>query len=102
MVTLTKLLDIKMVANKHSVSSLNFLMILSDGCSSLSTSFKSLGDREKKATSEADTKPEQNNKRMANTNATSAPNVGVEMVTLSKSDFIPDKYESGSKEFKFS
>ena len=101
-VTLTKLLEIKIVANNRSELLRKLLIIASDGCSSFSTSFKSIGDKEKKAISDADTKPEQYNKSIAKTNATIAPKVGVNRVTLSKSEFIPDKYESGSKEYKFS
>ena len=101
MVTLTKLLDINIVASKRSESFNKLVMCLSEGCSSSSISLRSLGEREKNAISEADTKPDANNNNTANTMATIAPNEGAETVTPSKSSAKRHKYESGSKECNF-
>ena len=76
MVTLTKLLDIKMVANNRSESASKLLICLSEAWFSSSMSFRSLGDKEKKAISEADTKPEANNNNTAKLIATIAPKEG--------------------------
>lgn len=56
--TLTKLLVIKMVASKRSLSLINFSIFSSEGCLPSSTSFKSVGVSEKKAISDADAKPD--------------------------------------------
>ena len=76
MVTFTKLLEIKMVANNRSESFNKDMMCLSDECSSSSISLRSFGEREKKAISDADTKPDANNNNTAKLMATIAPNVG--------------------------
>ena len=76
MVTFTKLLDIKIVANNRSVSFSKSIMRLSDGCSSSSISLRSVGDKEKNAISEADTKPDANNSNTAKEMATIAPTEG--------------------------
>ena len=64
MVTLTKLLEIRIVANKRSESFSRALIRLSEVCFPSSISLKSTG--EKKAISEADTKPEAYNNKTAN------------------------------------
>ena len=102
MVTLTKLLEIKIVASKRSESLSRDMMRLSEGCSSSSISLRSFGEREKNAISDADTKPDANNSNTAKTMATMAPNEGVATVTPSKSSAKRHKYESGSKECNFS
>ena len=73
MVTFTKLLDIKIVANSRSESANKLLIRLSEEWFSSSMSFKSLGDKEKNAISEADTKPEANNNNTARIIATNSP-----------------------------
>ena len=83
-ITLTKLLDIRIVANKRSESA--------------SRDLKSLGENEKNAISDADTKPEANNNRTANEIATMAPTEGAVTVTPSNKSAKRHKYESGSKE----
>ena len=66
-VTFTKLLEIRIVANKCSESSSRALIRLSEEVCPSSISLKSPGDREKKAISEADTKPDAyNNANFAN------------------------------------
>ena len=102
MVTLTKLLEIRMVARSLSESSSNDKIYLSDECFSSSTSFKSLGDKEKNAISEADTNPETKSKSTANTMATMAPIVGADTVTSLNKSAKWHKNESGSKELNFS
>ena len=97
-ITLTKLLEIRMVANKRSESANKSLMYLSEECSSSSTSFKSLGDKEKNAISDADTKPEANNNNTANEIAIMAPMEGAVTVTPSNNSAKRHKNESGSKE----
>ena len=101
MVTLTKLLEIRIVANKRSESFSRALIRLSEVCFPSSISLKSTGEREKKAISEADTKPEDNNKT-ANKIAIMAPMVGAVTVTPSNKSAKRHKYESGSKESGFS
>ena len=102
MVTFTKLFEIRMVANKCSESSRRLLIFVSEGDFSSSISFKSEGDNEKKAISEAETKPDAYSKRIASINAIIAPIEGDITVTpLHKSD-KRDKYESGSKDLNFS
>ena len=76
MVTLTKLLEIRMVANKRSESSNKAVICLSEEWFSSSISLRSLGDKEKKAISEADTKPEAHNNNTARVIAIIAPNEG--------------------------
>ena len=76
MVTFTKLLDIRIVASKRSESSNKEVIYLSDECSSSSISLRSLGDKEKKAISEADTKPDANNNNTAKDIAIIAPTEG--------------------------
>ena len=76
MVTFTKLLEIKMVANNLSESSNKDAIYLSDEWFSSSISLRSLGDKEKNAISDADTKPEANNNNTAKTMAIIAPNEG--------------------------
>lgn len=76
MVTFTKLLDIRIVASNFSESSNKATIRLSEACSSFSISLRSLGEREKNAISEADTKPEANNNNIAKEIATIAPTEG--------------------------
>lgn len=76
-VTFTKLLVIKIVANNRSVSDNKFVIFLSDGCFPSAIAFKSEGEREKKAISEADANPDTNNSKPANTIATIADIDGV-------------------------
>ena len=76
MVTLTKLLEIKMVANNLSESCNKALMCLSEGCSSSSISLRSLGESEKNAISDADTNPDANNNKIAKLMAMMAPTEG--------------------------
>ena len=97
-VTLTKLLDIKIVANNRSESASNALIYLSEDDFSSSISLRSVGEREKNAISEADTKPDANNKRTAKEIATIAPTEGAYTVTPSNNSAKRHKYESGSKE----
>ena len=82
-VTLTKLFEIRMVASKRSESSSKALMRESEGCSFSSTLLRSEGDNEKKAISDAETKPEAYNNRIARINAIIAPIEGVTTVTPS-------------------
>ena len=102
MVTLTKLLDMRIVANSLSESSRRFFIRLSEECSSFSISLRSVGESEKNAISEAETNPEAYNKRIANTKATSAPSEGALTVTPLQKSASWLKYESGSKEIIFS
>ena len=102
MVTLTKLLEIRIVANKRSESFSRALIRLSEVCFPYSISLKSTGEREKKAISEADTKPEAYNNKTANKIAIMAPMVGAVTVTPSNKSAKRHKYESGSKESGFS
>ena len=84
MATLTKLLEIRIVANKRSESSFKANILLSAGCFSSSIVFKSVGEREKKAISEAETKPEHPNNNTAKTKATTAPTDGDIIVIFPK------------------
>ena len=102
MVTFTKLLEMRIVASNVSESFSNDLMYLSEVWLSSSISFKSLGDKEKKAISEADTKPEANKRSTAKVMATMAPKEGAVTVTLSNKSANWHKYESGSKESSIS
>lgn len=105
-VTFTKLLDINIVANKRSESSSKAVIFASAGCFSCSISFKSDGEREKKAISEAETKPEAYNSKTARINAIIAPTEGEVTVTplkrFAKKSSNWHKYESGSKDLGFS
>ena len=101
-VTFTKLLEIRIVANKCSESSSRALIRLSEEVCPSSISLKSPGDREKKAISEADTKPDAYNNITANKIAMIAPMVGAVTVTPSNKSAKRHKYESGSKESGFS
>ena len=56
--TFTKLFDIRIVANRRSESANRDLIRISPLCSSSSISLSSAGESEKKAISEAETKPE--------------------------------------------
>ena len=102
MVTLTKLLEIRIVANKRSESFSRELICLSKAYFPSYISFKSTSKREKKAISEADTKPDAYNNITANKIATMAPKVGAVTVTPSNKSAKWHKYESGSKESGFS
>ena len=66
----------RMVANSFCDLPNNLLMIRSLRASLSSISLRSEGVREKKAISDADTKPEQNNSRQASTSATITPTEG--------------------------
>lgn len=102
MVTFTKLFDINIVASSLSEWSNRYLIFLSATLFSSSILFKSFGEREKKAISEADMKPDAYNNAPANIIDTIAPKDGAVIVTsLIKSD-NPDKNESESKEYCFS
>ena len=101
-VTFTKLFDIRIVASKRSESSSNAIILASEGCFSSSISLLSFGDNEKKAISEAETKPEANNNNIAKIKAIIAPMEGVITVTPSNKFAKWHKYESGSKELGFS
>ena len=76
-VTFTKLFVIRIVASNRSVSDNKLVIFLSDGCFPSAITFKSEGEREKKAISEADANPETNNNKPANTIATIADTDGV-------------------------
>ena len=67
MVTLTKLLVIRIVANNRSVSSSKRPIFSSDGCLRSAIVLRSAGEREKKAISEAEAKPDTNNNTPAKT-----------------------------------
>lgn len=101
MVTFTKLFEIRMVANNRSESFNKALIRLSERCSSASMEFKSEGESEKKAISDADTKPEAYSRITTKHNATIAPIEGGMTVTPSHKSAKRHKYESGSKEYKF-
>ena len=74
--TFTKLLDIKIVANKRSESFFNSRILLSAACLFSSILPTSVGEREKNAISEAETKPEQPNNNTDKTRAIVAPKSG--------------------------
>ena len=99
---MTKLLEIRMVANKRSESFSKDLIYLSEEWFSSSISFKSFGANEKKAISEAETKPDANNSNTANTIAMIAPIEGGVTTTPSNKSAKRHKNESGSKESIFS
>ena len=75
-VTFTKLLEIKMVANSFSESFNKAIIRPSEECSSSYISLRLFGEREKNAISEADTKPEANNSNTAKLIVTIAPKEG--------------------------
>lgn len=77
MVTFTKLFVIRIVANKRSLLSSRLLIFSSEGCFLSAIAFRSDGEREKKAISEADAKPETSKSKPANTMATTAEIEGV-------------------------
>ena len=68
MVTFTKLFVIRIVANKRSLLSSRLLIFSSEGCFLSAIAFRSDGEREKKAISEADAKPETSKSKPANNN----------------------------------
>ena len=76
MVTFTKLFVIKIVANKRSLLSSKLLIFSSEECFLSAIAFMSDGEREKKAISEADAKPETSNNTPANTMAITAEREG--------------------------
>jgi hypothetical protein len=84
MAMLTKLLDIRMVAKRRSESSNNFLINLSTGSSSSSIALLSTGDSEKKAISDAETKPEMKSMNTTANKTHTTPIVGAESVTPPK------------------
>lgn len=67
MVTFTKLFVIKIVANRRSVLSNKLLIFTSEGCFFSAMAFKSDGESEKNAISEAEAKPETSSNKPANT-----------------------------------
>ena len=73
MVTFTKLLVIRMVANVRSESLRSAMILPSDADFSSSNSFSSFGVKEKKAISLPEAKPETKSKANAKTNAITAP-----------------------------
>ena len=76
MVTFTKLFVMSTVANRLSELSSKLLIFSSEGCLSSSISFKSEGDREKKAISDAEAKPDANKSTPAEMIARIAANEG--------------------------
>lgn len=96
-VTLIKLFEMRIVASSLSESDNKVLICSSAGLLSSSISFKSPGVSEKKAISEAETKPEAINKKPANTMAMIAPNEGEYTVTSANKSVKACKNESGSK-----
>ena len=76
MVTFTKLFVMRTVANKLSELSSKLLIFSSEGCLSSSISLKSEGEREKKAISEAEAKPDANKRTPAEIIARIAANEG--------------------------
>ena len=96
--TFTKLFDKTMVASNRSELVNNAFTRLSAGWFSSSTSFKSEGESEKKAISEAETNPEIQSSNKDNTNATTAPTEGVATTMPWPKEATQDKYESGSNE----
>lgn len=75
--TFTKLFAMRIVANSRSGLLKRLSTDVSFGFLSESNSFRSLGSSEKKATSEAEIKPEANNKNTATVKETIEPKVGV-------------------------
>lgn len=84
MVTFTKLFVISIVASSRSVSSNKFLIFSSEGCFPSSIEFKSDGESEKNAISEAEAKLEASKSTPANTIAIIAETEGVCTVILLK------------------
>ena len=76
MVILTKLLEMSIVANNFCDLPSNLLMMRSLALSLSSISLRSEGVSEKKAISDADTKPEQKSNAQANRAATTTPTEG--------------------------
>ena len=74
MVTFTKLLVIRMVANVRSEFSRRYFILASTRFFSSSSSFKSLGESEKNAISEPEANPENSRSTQARTIAKMAPN----------------------------
>ena len=95
--TFTKLFVISIVANKRSESARKARIRSSEACFPSSTALISVGDKEKKAISEADANPEHNNKTIAINKAIIAPTLGDIMATSSKRSKKPDKNVSESK-----
>lgn len=102
MVTFTKLFVIKIVANKRSVLSSKLLILSSEGCFFSAIVFKSAGEREKKAISEAEAKPETSRRNPANTIAMIAEIEGACTDIPLKTSANWHKKASGSKDFGFS
>ena len=97
-VTFTKLFVTRIVANNNSESLSKLFIFLSDEWFSSSISFKSEGDNEKKAISDADAKPDTPNKRVANIIAIMADTEGVVTDILNASvNTEAIKQGSGSK-----
>ncbi|KAA6319655.1 hypothetical protein EZS27_030481, partial [termite gut metagenome] len=69
-------LVINIVANKRSESAKSLLILLSEEWLPSRISFKSTGEREKKAISEAELKPETNNNKQAKTRVIKASKEG--------------------------
>ena len=90
-VTLTKLLVIRIVASVRSLSSRNFRMLLSldDFCAF--SSARSDGDRLKKAISEPLANPDIKSRMAAKIAANITSNVGGEYMTLEKTSVMYDK-----------
>ena len=74
MVTFTKLFVISIVASSRSVSSNKFLIFSSEGCFPSSIEFKSDGESEKNAISEAEAKPEASKKHTSQYNSYNSRN----------------------------
>lgn len=102
MVTLTRLLTIKIVANNRSEFSNKELIFLSEGWFLCSILLKSDGESEKNAISEPETKPETSNNIAASSSAISAIKEGVCTVTPLKTSANWHKYASGSNELVLS
>ena len=98
MVMFTKLFDMSIVANNFCDLPNRRAMMWSLILSLSSISFKSEGVSEKKAISEADTKPEQKSSRQANTRATIAPTEGAVMHMEEKASTIGCHNDDISKE----
>jgi len=86
--TFTKLLAIRIAASRYSERSSKRWINGSEGAFSSRMSLISPGVNEKNATSEADTKPETNSRRIARLNAITGPAVSACIVTWSNK---PDK-----------
>ena len=90
MVTFTKLLVIKMVANVRSESSRNIIIFLSASVFSSSSSATSAGDKLKKAISEPLAKADMPNKIAAKPAATKTPVDGYKSTTSPKASVMVD------------